>query len=339
MLRQSPAPLAAAAIATAMLVGPAAAGPQTMSKDALRDGVKDAREQLTAAGLRVNQSWTMDDGPSDAIQYSRTVLELQDEKYKATRFRKQDGDEVEVNDVAYNGERSWRYQRFNNRLLIEDGPGLINQVSTEAYGIFELMAWDPTHEIMTGSRRDRDLLAILSSDNAVVRPETEEINGRETHVVDLYRLGTSRSLWQANTNRFVKGKKNACGPPTHTGGLVRTVWIDAERGYLPIRQQSYRPSRDTGEPEISFVFQITEARELADGLWIPVEGRRQSRFTEYRIAVVRTDDGIYDVAIAPDIPASHFDLSNHLPDDIRVSDLDAHQRRREARQREREVRR
>lgn len=113
------------------------------------------------------------------------------------------------------------------------------------------------------------LIGILSDPRTIVRPEQEVVGGVSAYVVELV---------------------------SADGGFGMTVWIDPERGALPLRQEYALPTRGGKYTE----YEIFDAEEVSPGLWLGVTGmlRRiplpssgEGNDDEFYINVSKSKDG------------------------------------------------
>lgn len=87
---------------------------------------------------------------------------------------------------------------------------------------------------------DASLIAFLNQPGLQVRPTLEQVGGRWCQVVDLPRSPGPRS----------------------------TLWIDVDRGFLPLRKVNWTPA---GTPMADL--RVDEVIQLPAGHWVPVRGR------------------------------------------------------------------
>ncbi len=182
-------------------------------------------------------------GPSDNLfAHSHMTVTAQGEKLSIDHTYAKASDSGPVTYfhriTSYDGESSFIEMRNTNgatSYIITYGRE--REINTNGLGFFDIMMFNPT----AGESRAReqvDLVALLKSPNAVLRPDLEAVDGRECYVVD--------------------------APPV-------TVWLDPSRGYLPIRQRHFI---DTTPPQLSMEMTISEAAQIAPGLWMPLAGRK-----------------------------------------------------------------
>jgi hypothetical protein len=135
-----------------------------------------------------------------------------------------------------------------------------------------------------------------------MRPTLEEVGGHWCHVVDL---------------------------PTDSGvGNMVSVWIDTDRGFLPVRQVQFAGAMGQ---HVLATLEIQEAVQLESGLWVPVRGRKSigvvpgiaqlAAASEVVFSVDRNAEGRYLVEVNAAVDDSLFDLREHLPPGFRVFDL------------------
>lgn len=142
--------------------------------------------------------------------------------------------------------------RFSTSHLVGLGQAHISDrrtLATETQGqeFFNMMMLnEPRLETVNGGVDDQSLISLLRNPNARLRPVLEEVDGHMTHVVEV--IGE------------------------YSGELALVVWIDPERGYLPLRQQFYRGG------ELSMEFVIEEAAQVWNQAqvetWYVTKGRK-----------------------------------------------------------------
>lgn len=281
------------AVATTLVALPAHA--DTLTKGELFAGVADARQAL-ADGFEVSFVFESDGSrPEGMIGYRRGTVAVRDGEILMESHAGLNAYDVKFKASSFDGTHSWRYQSFDTKAVAKAGPEH-HQVYTETTGFFELMAWFPCREIRTGAPHPLDLESILASPASEVRPETETIDGRELHVVDV----------AAEHGDFVR----------------RTLWIDVERGYLPVIHESYRAPDGGDSPELTMAWTITKAHEIVDGTWIPVEGTKEIVGAETNTMLVEADGDGYAATAQPEFSEDHFNYSTHLPQGGKVVYLD-----------------
>ena len=143
-----------------------------------------------------------------------------------------------------------------------------------------------------------NLTSCLKSQLASVREYQEEVDGHWCHVADLSSPGN--------------------------GGKIATLWIDPQRGYLPVRNEIYGGSED---PYVLSRSIIEEAIEVAPNLWVPTRstcktgGKSTGKWMcQYKLEVNLLDNGKPDVAINSGVRDEFFDLWRRLPPGTEVYD-------------------
>lgn len=149
--------------------------------------------------------------------------------------------------------------------------------------------------------QESSLVAFLNDPNVRLRPTLEDIDAHWCHVVDL---------------------------PGSAGLLRLSVWIDADRGFLPVRQVHWRAG-GTALLDI----RTDEAIQLPTGHWVPVRGRKGfgvlpggvPELSSPHLVVVQVErdgQGRYVVAVNQPVDDSLFALDQHLPPGFMIRDLD-----------------
>ncbi|MDD5171326.1 MAG: hypothetical protein PHN75_21100 [Syntrophales bacterium] len=192
--------------------------------------------------------------------------------------------------AAFNGERSTFYQVNDAMAGVQTSREL--ETKTKGYGFFDMMLLDPPKSESDGVG-DQSLLSVLGSENSRLRQDLENVNGCLCYVVDLF-------------NPF-----NVGSPKPHL-----TVWLDPERGFLPVRQTYYLRSG-----AIIMEFAVEQAIEVGPGLWFAVRGSKKVynneetgvRKSEHIMEVDGWKEGRPAIAINKGIAADFFDLWKRLP--------------------------
>ncbi len=239
--------------------------------------------------------------PSHAVRHdARRVVLKGDDRILIERVYRI-GDTSYETTASLTGSRGWGHQAVN-RLAYTRAGADIPLVTTEGSGFFDLMMWFPCEVARTGDRNPNDLLSVLESEASLVAPQTELIDGHMCHVVE------------------VVGAFDA---------IVARVWIDPERGFLPVRQVYYDPA--ALPPAIVLSLAINDAIEVVEDVWLAVSGQREtlpsSDFEElanglnYTMSVQADASGLR-LKVNEGVGDTVFDLSTKLPPRTLVSDLD-----------------
>jgi len=208
----------------------------------LRSRVHDLT--VDATDLQVDEGRGMD------VNRNRVVLKGAKE-YRRRRTNSFGRDNVmPASDVqmCYDGRRT------AIRMIVGDPSALEKPASVKADGVvadgiaplyyprdvgffrLNLMAAAPPHNPGECGCGDSNLVSLLSSPTARVRPVTETIDGHECEVVEI------------------------------PGDLA--VWLDLERGLLPLKQEFF--VRDSERVRDEYL--VTAAAEFDDGVWLAVRG-------------------------------------------------------------------
>jgi hypothetical protein len=109
-----------------------------------------------------------------------------------------------------------------------------------------------------------------------------------------------------------------------------TVWLDAARGCLPMRQRYF----GGGETDAAVMeFTVGEAIEASPGVWVPVSGTKGVTYPpgappgspwvfEHVMTMDRRPDGTPAVAVNSGVRDDFFNLADRLPPGTRVGDID-----------------
>lgn len=193
--------------------------------------------------------------------------------------------------TSFDGERSTIYDASRSTAIVV--PNRERELTTNGLGFFDLFMLNPTTSGVSGADR-MDLVALLHSPDAVLRPAREKIDGHDCFVVDEF------------------------GPDINRPKL--TVWIDPARGDLPIRQQYFAAS-----PTPYMQFDIVSAAQIQPGLWVPLTGRKSTGFVPGGPEasnmrwdmIVDTVPGAM-ISINSGVADSTFDLASNLPPGVKV---------------------
>jgi thiol-disulfide isomerase/thioredoxin len=213
-------------------------------------------------------------------------------KYQQPLFRRE---------MAFNGERSTVHEVSRGVASVRTTRE--RETNTQGRGFFDLMLLNPPRANGFGSD-DQSLLSLLRSDLSLLREEMESVNGHRCYVLDV----THPSL----------------------GKTCMTVWLDADRGLLPIKHVYYF-GKDLDLIILEFV--IEEAMELDEGLWFAVRGYKRvgpvpadSLDPNWALVHEMKADGVEEhkpkIAVNTGIGDEFFDLWKRVPTGTRVVDLD-----------------
>ena len=185
--------------------------------------------------------------------------------------------------IAFNGKFTCWYQEFNH--LAGLMPGVLPNVDVRREGFFALnMLSDPSRG-PEASKINGSLAGMLRSVYTSVRPRMEDVDGVRCYVVD-------------NGGWF------------HTD---MTVWLDPDRGFLPIKQRIFGEKRDDVTE-----WDVDRAERVGDK-WIATEGREVlPNGAVVRLAVLRDEKGAPKIAVNEKLADDYFDLWKTLPLGTRV---------------------
>ncbi len=218
--------------------------------------------------------------------------------------------------AAFNGKRSTLYQPQNTSASVEDTRH--RETETQGHRFFDLNFLNRPKEsrdygrgrglieraILTRNGRgndDHSLLSLLANSGSKVRPVLEKIGDRSCHVVD-------------------------CGSVT--------VWLDAERGCVPLRQIFH----DERNPkQTMLVFLVRKVHEVSPGFWVATRGRKFNILTPGAAELTGTNEKIVlvqgwesdkpAIRVNAGVPDGFFDLWKNLPPGTSLSDRDKNQSR------------
>ena len=148
-------------------------------------------------------------------------------------------------------------------------------------------------------RDDQSLLSLLGNSRSKVRPLLEKIGDRSCHVVDCDSL---------------------------------TVWLDAERGCVPLRQIFH----DERNPKLTvLVFLVRKVYEVAPGFWVATRGRKFNVLTPGAALLTGTNENIIlvpgwesaspAIRVNAGVPERFFDLWQSLPPGTTLWDQDSNE--------------
>ena len=180
--------------------------------------------------------------------------------------------------VSFDGSVSVGQQSTLGQVLID--PGRNHEARSQDRFFFDL-------SLMNAPRSaggDQSLVSLLRSSASQVRPQLEEAGGALCHVVEFVRHA-------------------ALGPR-------QVVWIDTQRGYLPVRQVFYT---GTVPRAVQMEYVVEDAIELPSGHWVPVSGWKQVGDLHWDFAVQRNPAGQYRVEVNTIGNDAIFRLQDRLP--------------------------
>jgi hypothetical protein len=173
-------------------------------------------------------------------------------------------------------------------------PGRYTEAQTGNDLFFEL-------NLLSAPGENSSLLDRLRSPTSTLRDKTEKIDGHDCQVLDV-----AVPKW---------------------GYLQETIWLDASRGYLPIRRLYYTGGK---AQKTAMEYTIEKAIEVREGLWVGVRGHKRvfpvfgndPQIGKGFLSVMNVDpaSGGYAIAVNRGVKDDFFDLAAHLPPGTMVLD-------------------
>jgi len=281
--------------------------PIKITKKDILEAVKKIRSRTR--DLTVSFSFNALGGPPGMYRSTRTTAVVKGSK---TYFDHEygglpkDDSRILHSEIAYNGERTTSYSPALGRADVVTKKD--RRTRTQGNGFFDVMLLNPPRRHYQG-RSDRSLISLLRSRASRLRGYIEIVDGHPCHVIDLY--------YQPNLLALLFGAALPKRP-------AMTVWLDRERGFLPVRSVSYTQP-DFKKTQLQYV--IDESVEIEECLWFAVKGRKSvyggMAPTEYVLEVDGWKDGNPSIAVNTGIEDEFFDLWKRLPPGTRVWDRDA----------------
>lgn len=299
--------LAVVLSAAAAIGGEASAGiegeerPAVLTREQMLAAVEKNRSRVE--DISVSYSFKTTKGASGSEDHTKAVVKGDrvyfDKRYslKGVIDPATSQPKIFTRQVAYNGE-VYTYHEVDDKIAAF-APDYARELRAANMGFFNIAMYDPPREDYHGLK-PVGLVAALSSQECRVKPMQENIDGRWCHVVEVI-------------DRF-------------SGKATVTVWIDPERGFLPVMQR---------RGNIEMV--IDEAVEVEEGLWFPVSGIKrnfartppggQARLPEsfatgeQVLKVDRLEDGTWAIEVNTGVEDEFFDLWKRVPDGTKVVDM------------------
>jgi len=204
------------------------------------------------------------------------------------------------NKISYNGKQTANYSVKTQGVSVTTEN--TRETRTQGKGLFDMMLLNPPRKNYKG-RSDQSLVSLLRSGSSRLRKHIEVVDSHPCYVIDLY-----HTFRWFNPLFVIKRPKRSM-----------TVWLDKDRGFLPIRSVYYtKPDFE----KILMQFVIDEAVEIEEGLWFAVKGRKSVYGgmwpTEYVLEVDGWKDGKPSIAVNSGVQDVFFDLWKRLPPGIKV---------------------
>jgi beta-lactamase regulating signal transducer with metallopeptidase domain len=267
-----------------------ATAPALLTKEQLLQRVTDLRSRVR--DLSVSTTDVVTKGPPNVVQQSRRTIVLKRDMMYID----------EVYGIGQNGPFH-RQRSFDGRQTTQsggpDGEAMISkgrsrQLDTQAIGFFTVNLLNPP-----GSGINRSLLGALQHVPYTIRKDIELIDGHPCQVLEF----------------------------TEPFGEKLNVWLDLDRGLLPLRHRQFRP-----DGKLWFESNIETAVEVDKGLWFATRAKTTT-FPVFKDLpelgtgmeqVIIVDGGpngpLLQVNQDPD--DSIFDLASHLPFGTKVFNID-----------------
>jgi hypothetical protein len=221
--------------------------PAPLTLEELIAAVRESRAALSE--IDVEYSFNVLEGPEGAITHNSVHVHYRDGKVIIDHWYGLNAERLFHRVSGYDGEVRWMWGPNTGGAILftktpeQAGERRLANVTTEGTGLFDLMRWYPCQQARFGTPHHYDLLVMLKAGHYGVREGFEYLGDSRCIVVD----------W-------------ICQDTVCTGAT--TIWIDPDRGYLPILQRHY------GGPRLTMEMRIDEAAEVVPGVWIPTKGTR-----------------------------------------------------------------
>lgn len=223
----------------------ATAQPATLTRDVLLAIAEQSRRTIEDVTVDYTVMKLSPAGPQQREQFKSEHIIWDSRRFyaeTATFLAPEYGNFAFLRVVATDGRQMTIYDAHRGMagILPEEGHRETNARTREFFDLNML------HERPNDGRSSAtgSLIGVLSDPRATVRPEQEIVGGVNAYVVDLVSEG---------------------------GGYGITVWIDPERGALPLRQEYSLPTRGGKYAE----YEIIDAEEVSPGLWLGVSGKKR----------------------------------------------------------------
>lgn len=217
---------------------------QLLTVQDLLNGVLAQRAQIHDIGVSVTVQAVQ--ANPNILGYDHRQITIEGAKFLVKREYSflSNPSKVFVVNAAFDGTNSVVYSGSAKAAMIMH-TGDIPEFDTHGSGLFDLMMYYPC-DVMKGHYQPAalGLARLLALNSVALRPALETVNGFECHVLDEF--------------------------DPHNGEIRTTVWIDAQHGFLPIRQRGFGHSNDlVVEYEIQTIAQM-------GGVWFPLIGTRKT---------------------------------------------------------------
>ena len=258
----------------------------SLSKDTLLMGVREQQSLIRTiegtfkvSAVRIG-AWSHELAeehrpPGDIVQKEKIDFAVEGKKlrtnYAFHRDPAGEGYQYE-REWAFNGEHGAWYEPRQSRAEVWHG---------EAPGCREHMRYQTVLLRQPATKNglgvsDYNLGSLLQAKQARVRPNLESVEGAQCHVVDLI----------------------------FDGIVAMTAWINASRGFLPVKSQFFRKG---GVPYEEY--QLSRIVEVGEGIWLPLKCVQKSHYpfsAEFAMTIEGADGDTPSLFVNREIPKGKF---------------------------------
>lgn len=261
-----------------------------------------AQRDLLRQNFLVEVEMKLIAGPSGTVEYARDRVALSGAAFAVTTTLCDEPTGLKScvkESSLWDGVTGAVYHQIGNRVFLYDNADEATGVAESAIDMnewFTTLRWYPV--TLNGALKDADLLSALQSDSVSVRPSVEVIGGSQCVVVDRLR---------------------------HDGTLYETLWLDRERGFVPILQRHF-----ASDGVLIIEREVTDVMCLPNGAWVPISGTKfvparedtetLSENVEAYFQVTLSNAGVPVVSCTP--LSLEFDLAGHPPAGSKVVNSD-----------------
>lgn len=268
-------------------------GPATLTRSQLADGVRTARSQIKNLTVTY-RFFSKRHQPKMVNHWLDTVVTQDDKIYLDRRYSfdpPEGGGHQFHRMLSWDGRRSTQFEVPRAVAMVQSGI-VSHELDTQGMAFFDFNLLNLSQR---GQHGGQNLAAILDSPRAKIREHMERFADFTCHVVDI---------------------------------PGRTIWIDAGRGFTPVRQRYYA-SRNSDNILMEFIAVAVD--EVQPGLWFVTSGRK---LTPARPEVIElsSEVGMFmwvagpigrpAITVNARLPERMFDLSQNLPPGTEFWDKD-----------------
>ncbi|HEV8605028.1 MAG TPA: M56 family metallopeptidase, partial [Tepidisphaeraceae bacterium] len=264
--------------------------PALLTKEELLQRITDLRSRVK--DLSVSTTDVVVKGPPNIVQQSRRTIVLKRDMMYVDQVYGIGQNGPFHRQLSFDGQQTTQSGGLDGEAMISKGRS--RWLDTQVVGFFTVNLLNPP-----GHGTNRSLLGALQHVPCTIRKDIELIDGHPCEVVEF-------------AQKF-NDKLN--------------VWLDLERGLLPIRHRQFRP-----DGQLWFECNIEKAVEVEKGLWFATRAKTTTfpvfkdmpQLKEAMEQVIIVDSGpngaLIQVNTDPD--DSIFDLVSHLPFGTKVFNID-----------------